>query len=286
MARDVILKPSLTIKQQLKLLEDKGLIIDEIDEASQFLSSNNYYRLNVYFHKLMDSKDHFIPGTIFSDIIKIYRNDSYLRQQIFTMLEPIEIDFKSKVAYYLGNTYGSNMFYKKEIYKSSWKFEQTANTFWREISRNDNDAVVLHHYNNYSGYFPIWVIVEYLSFNAVSKYFSNLKESDQKSIAKNGFGINEYFLGNWIHSLSVMRNICAHYGYLFKREYTVPISFGRDSKKYINQGNGLCGIFYCIKKLSTAEKWNEFLTEIFKKTGKDILINHYNFPPDLSILIK
>lgn len=64
----------------------------------------------------------------------------------------------------------------------------------------------------------------------ISKFFTNLQANDRKKIASKGFGINEYLLGNWIHSLSVIRNIYAHFGYLDKREYTVPISFGFDSQ--------------------------------------------------------
>ena len=122
----------------------------------------------------------------------------------------------------------------------------------------------------------------FLPFNCISKYLTNLQINDQKNIANIGYGINEYYLGNWIHSLSVVRNICAHYGYLYKREYTVPISFGYDSKKYINQENGLFGIFYCIRKLSTKDRWHEFISGIYDRIGEMLLIEHYNFPSDLS----
>jgi abortive infection bacteriophage resistance protein len=284
MSNKIKLKPALTIDQQIELLKSKGLFIDREDEAGRFLLENNYYRLNVYFHKLMDTRDHFKTGTNFSDIINIYNNDSFLRQQLFSLLEPIEINIKSKIAYYLATKYGSDVFYQKEVYKSSQKHDQIFALFQRDISRNENDPVILHHHNQYSGYFPIWVIVEYLSFHTISKYFTCLQVTDRKNIALKGFGINEYYFEKWIHSLSVMRNICAHFGYLYKREYTVPISFGRDSQKYDGLGNTLFGIFYSAKKLSKNDLWNKFFTGILKTLEKETLISDYYFPTDFSSL--
>src|SRR3990172_7157505 len=126
------LKPALTVDQQICLLQSKGLTITNIDEASKFLTENNYYRLNAYFHKLMDERDHFIPNTNFSNIITIYNHDSYLRHKIFVMLEPIEVKLKTQIAYFLGCKYGSDAFYKKEIYKDPWISDEITQTFWKE----------------------------------------------------------------------------------------------------------------------------------------------------------
>ncbi|MHB0923922.1 MAG: Abi family protein [Bellilinea sp.] len=284
MPRIVELKPAITIDQQIELLQSKGLVIDNKEEASLFLINNNYYRLNVYFHKLMNPQDHFIPGTKFSKIVEICKNDSYLRRNIISILEPIEIKFKTRIAYFLGRKYGSDAFYRKDIYKSAWITDQILHLFWKEISWNKSNPVISHHYTHYSGYFPIWVVVEFLTFNSISKYYSNLQSSDQKIFASEFFGINEYFLSNWIHSLSVMRNICAHYGYLYKREYTTPISFGYDSVKYKNQGNTMFGIFYSLRKLAGEDQWGHFYNGIINTIGEQALINDYNFPVDLSSL--
>lgn len=278
----VELKPALTIKQQIELLQSKGLIINNIEDASIFLRDNNYYRLNVYFHKLMNPQDHFIPGTKFSKIVEIYKNDNYLRRNIFSILEPIEIKLKTRIAYFLGSKYGSDAFYRKDIYKSAWMTDQILNIFWKDVSWNKDDPVINHHYTHSYGYFPIWVIVEFLTFNCISKYDSNLQSHDQKIIALESFGINDYYLRNWIHSLSVMRNICAHYGYMYKREYKIPISFGNDSNKYPNYGNTLFGIFYCIRKLVSEDQWDHFYSNVINTVGKQALINDYNFPMDLS----
>ena len=277
------LKPAITIEQQIELLESRGLVIDQKDKANLFLKDNNYYRLNVYFHKLMDNQNHFIPETNFSKVIKIYETDCYLRKQIFSMLEPIEIKLKTKIAYHIGCKYGSSAFYQKGIYKSARRCDQILQSFLKEISWEVKNPVISHHYERYSGYFPIWVIVEFLSFHNISKYYENLQTKDQKIIALEGFGINERLLISWFHSLSVMRNICAHFGYLYKREYAVPIKFGRDYAIYENKENTLFGIFYCIKHLSNINQWTYFFDDVCEIVGKETLIRDYFFPEDFLV---
>lgn len=54
-----MLKPALTIEQQIYLLQERGMIIDDFGEVKRFLEETNYYRLNIYFHKLMVTPDRF-----------------------------------------------------------------------------------------------------------------------------------------------------------------------------------------------------------------------------------
>ena len=111
------LKPPLSFDDQLSRLEKRGLIINDYKTAKTFLSENNYYRINIYFHKLMDLTNHFLEGTKLDYVIGVYNNDRWLRSLIFNLLEPIEIKIKTNIAYYLGLKYGSDCFYKDDLFK-------------------------------------------------------------------------------------------------------------------------------------------------------------------------
>ena len=82
----MILKPPLSIDDQLSRLEKRGLIINDYEAAKIFLSENNYYRINIYFHKLMDSTNHFLEGTKLDYVIGIYNNDRWLRSLNFQFI--------------------------------------------------------------------------------------------------------------------------------------------------------------------------------------------------------
>ena len=119
-------KPFLSFEDQVSLLADRGLIIDNQSQAIRFLSSNNYYRLNYYFHKYYlpqqkaaantkDTKDIFIPGTTFIEIQRIYENDQWLRQLISGLLKKIEIYFGTSLSHYLAQAcQDPNCLYCKE----------------------------------------------------------------------------------------------------------------------------------------------------------------------------
>jgi abortive infection bacteriophage resistance protein len=280
------LKPALSIKDQLALLQHRGMIIDNESAAVAFFSCNQYYRLNIYFHKLMDTPDHFREGTRFSQVMAIYANDSWLRNKILTLLEPIEIKTRTQISHYLGISYGPDAFYHKGIYKVETIQQAILDNFSKETFRNKSDLVIIHHSDKYGGIYPIWVIVEFLSFNTISKYYSNLQAKDKKNIAENAFGLNDYLLGQWLHVLSVFRNTCAHYGYLYHREYPLrPImakSFGWDVAK----NNNLFALFLVMRRLSDGMLWHEFIQKISEKetTAPSFHLKDYGFPLDWSTI--
>ena len=276
------LKPALSIHDQIVLLRNRGMIIDSEPTAETFLASNHYFRLNIYFHKLMDSPNHFREGTQLSQVMAIYSNDRWLRNKILTILEPIEIKTRTQVSHYLGITYGPDVFYQKDIYKDETIWQAIQGNFSNEITRNQSDPVIKHHRAHYGGLFPIWVIIEFLSFNTLSKFYSNLQEKDKKIIAKKIYGVNDYLFGQWLHVLSVLRNNCAHYGYMYRREYPLrPImakAFGWDGTK----NTRLFALFLVMRRLSDRRVWQEFIQIISDNEKKRPCFNleDYGFPDD------
>lgn len=281
------LKPATTIPDQIVLLQQRGMTINDIPQASEFLQLNHYYRLNIYFHKLMDARNHFSKNTTFSQLIAIYENDRWLRNRILPFLEWIEIKARSIIANHLGLNHGSDVFYKVGVYKNASQYQQLQTKISSQMSRNSKDAVVRHHQKYYQNQFPIWVIVEFLSFNMLSRFFSNLQTSDKKSIAKQFNNSNDRLFENWLHVLSVQRNICAHYGYLYRRMYAIrPIiakSFG-----WSPTTNGeLFAQLLVIKHLSDPQQWQRFVGVLDAKATNDKYfdLTDYGFPNNWKSLL-
>ncbi len=274
------LKPPLTIEEQIALLQSRGMIISQPQQAEAFLLNNNYYRLNIYFHKFMGENEQFHENTRFEHIVEVYKNDQWLRNRLLSVLEPIEIGMRSQVAYHLAMKYGADCFYRQENFRDSKIYSALVTLFSKEITRNKKDPVIRHHRKVYAGQYPIWVVVEYLSFNSVSRLFSNLHTEDMKDIAGSTFGINEDFLAQWLHVLSVLRNICAHYGYLFERRFSLRPrlmkEFGWDRAK----NDRLFAQMLTIKKLTSSEDWNPFIRDIQQIDDRraSFSLEPYGFP--------
>ena len=256
------------------------MIIKDEEQAVSFLQKNHYYRLNIYFHKLMVTPNCFESKVHFSQIIAVYENDKWLRNNIFSVLETIEINTRTQIAFYLAMKYGSDAFYKEKIFKNKEKYSQIFRNFSTQISRNKKDPVIYHHQKKYEGIFPIWVVIEYFSFNTLSKLYSNLLEVDKKVIAKSFNNANDYLLGQWLHVLSIQRNICAHYGYLFQRDYPIrPIiakSFCWDKKR----NDKLFAQFLVMRRLSDKKTWEDFIQIISANENKRHFLSYkdYGFP--------
>ena len=276
------LKPALSINEQLELLRKRGMNIDDENKAKTFLNENHYYRLNIYFHKFMDAPDHYQKEVRFSQIMAVHENDRWLRNKILSMLEPIEIGARTQISHHLAMKYGSDAFYNNSIFKDPIKFGDICRIFTNEINRNQNDPVVVHHRTRYAGRFPIWVVVELFSFNTLSKLFNNLLEPDKKAIANGFYNINDHLFGQWLHVLSIQRNICAHYGYLFRREYPIRPIIERSSNWDPTQDNKLFALFLAIRRLSNPIIWQGFIKTISdnEKASPFFCLSDYGFPSD------
>ncbi len=64
------IKPPLTIPEQIKLLESRGLIIANKIKAEKYLSNISYYRLSAYLYPFKDlATDRFTNGTTFDKVL-------------------------------------------------------------------------------------------------------------------------------------------------------------------------------------------------------------------------
>lgn len=88
-----------TIKEQLKILEDRGLNVDDEAAAEEFLKYNNYYHISGYSLTLRNH-DKFYPSASFRNIMDIYNFDHELRTMIFDIITEIEVNIKSIYAYH------------------------------------------------------------------------------------------------------------------------------------------------------------------------------------------
>lgn len=262
------------------------MYFEDLGFARGFLQDNNYYRLNYYFHQCMDKPDHFAKNTSFERIVEAYIADRNFRHELLLLLEPVEIRSKTIISYHLSNTHGSDAFYKWELYKSPRIHMDLLSSLNRETGVREKEPVISHHKFKYPGFFPIWVIVEYMSFNALSKYLNNLNANDQKLISRKYFQLNEQFLISWLHSLSVLRNICAHYGHLYKRNFDIKPKSYREWP--LNLSDELVKQVLILKELSTSINFNKFISYLssFEIKNKFVKLSDYGFPVALEKLLK
>ncbi|WP_053959923.1 Abi family protein [Sulfobacillus thermosulfidooxidans] len=102
-----IVKNAKSFEEQLEILRNRGLVISDTEQALEILTRIKYYRLTGYALFFMDNtRQRFRDSTTFDQIIKLADFDQKFRSLLTGILEPIEIAFRTRIAYELAHRYG------------------------------------------------------------------------------------------------------------------------------------------------------------------------------------
>ena len=282
-----MLKPFQTNKRLIELLGDRGMVIEDKSFAELYLTKRNYYRLNVYFHKFMQNNS-FEKRVSFKDIVKIEDCDSSIRHILFRYIEYIELRLRTQIGYFIAESCGADAFYHRNCFiheRAAEGGEFITNCRNKIFQDFHNDPVIIHHNLNYAGLLPVWVTIEYITFGNLSKLLNLIDSKIQSKIASN-FGIKSNILKNWIQSLVVIRNLCAHHNSLFRTSFRIrPAILHKHSS--LGLVNGIFANIYCILQLLTDSERARFKREIgyltisideLKGNCYKLKIGDYGFP--------
>lgn len=272
-----MLKPPKTIKEQITLLENRGISVEDHGFAESFLINNNYYRLMGYSYQFKTDKDNYIDNINFSTITKLYNFDSSLRQIIFPLLEILEISFRAKLAYFMCHKHGSEFYLDINIFQNpTWYFDFIS-IVNRCIRQSKNELFVRHHLEKYNSRFPFWVLIEILSFSSASKFFKNINTADKKEFSRYYYKYDAEIFENWIQHFSVIRNTCAHYGRLYNKNLLPKIKLLEEDN--IERTMKIFDSLFILKKIILDNTiWSNFIEKL------DYLITAYRNDVDLELI--
>ena len=259
------LKPALTFEEQITHLREKhALEIKNTSEAISILSRINYYRLSAYGIglKRTDDAEKFVDGISLTHLYHLYVFDSHLRNELFHLIEHVEIELRTQIAYHLSLTYGpegyanpANFINRLDRNRNSIH-EITMEKFYNEVKHQKNLPCVKHHQMKYGGRFPAWAAVELFTFGMLSSLYSIMKTPDQKKIAS-FYGIDAKHLNSWMQSLVDVRNKCAQYGRIYNMPLPRTPSLYKEYSLY--QSNKIFSVILVLKRLTQGSAvWNNF----------------------------
>ena len=275
------MKKPTTYEQQLDNLRSRGLIINDKEFCLKTLRATNYYRLTAYLLPFRKADHTYFDGVTFERIWKIYEFDRELRVLLFSIIEEIELYLRAQISYYHAHTYGATGYLCPENYDGKHNHEKFMEIVSDSIYAHRNTPIVKHHNKEYGGIFPIWVIVEFLSTGAMSKFYADLQEKDRKNLSREMFGVHQDVLESWVRCLTDLRNICAHYSRLYYAIFTshpaFPRKMGRVSDKRLFDQVVMLKLMYTNKS-----QWNARLIRklecIINDYSAYIKLNHIGFP--------
>lgn len=247
----VFQKPAITPAQQIKLLKSRGLVILDEKRALCFLEAISFFRLTPYMRPFQHNDDahQFKDGVEFNQITRLYEFDRHLRLLVIDAIERVEISIRAKISNSLCNKYGPHWYLDKKYFKTKYDHQRLLKSiaskqnialedYRRECIRIDklqssdsNHKECLKHKRQQESYarhysltysepklMPGWAMLEELSLGELSHLYKGLAKDKDKKIISSSFSLYPPLLDSWLHTLTVIRNICAHHSRLWNRE--------------------------------------------------------------------
>ena len=257
------IKTSKTFKEQLEILKNRGLIINDETSALIILKEINYYRLSGYMLSFKTKDDLFLSNITFENVYSIYKLDKQLRLLLLDIIENIEIAFRTHISYHLAHKYGPIGYKNPKNFNDKEFHNQFLSYLKENINKNKDKEFVEHHIKKYAGEFPIWVVVEILSFGNLSKLFKNMRNEDKEMICETYYKIPFQYIQSWLHNLSYTRNVCAHYSRLYNKTFKVFPKFSNRDKKLFKQTRRIFDTIFILKKLIfNNQEWLNFTEKL------------------------
>ncbi|KKO49345.1 ABC transporter permease [Arsukibacterium sp. MJ3] len=280
-------KPALTFANQIIRLEQKGMFFNDKAKAEIQLASISYYRLSGYWYpfRVRDSqnniKNHFLPGTCFNNVLFLYEIDRRLRSLVLDAIERVEIAIRTQFTYHIGHAYGPFGHTDANNFHRNFNHEKWLSKLEQEVCRS-NDDFIMHYQSKYKGFptIPIWMLTEVMSLGALSIGYQGLYNDqkqgieDKKAIAQH-FNIHHKKLGDWLHSLTYVRNICAHHNRLWNRALAIrpdktkdtnflpPITPRNDRIFYI-----LLMLRHLLRTTGSGDNWTQQVNQVLEQLSK------------------
>ena len=281
-----------TVEEQLDILRSRGLTINDEAQARDFLLRNNYYRISGYSLTLRKN-DVFSKSATFQNIIDIYHFDHELRHILLQYLEVIEVQMKSIYTYEFAKVHGPTGYLDETFFTNKTKHKEIIDKAdQQKTQRLPHEAYLKHFVNDLQQDIPLWAYVDLLTISDISFLYS-ISEQPIKDAVACAFGLNmnkgAVILGSYMHSMTIIRNLCAHGSRLYNRLFEQKPSLNKKEKDLLRKNsNGdidnahFYGFLLVMKRLLPENKFNEMKDSIVSLTRKYpfVRMDYYGFRSD------
>lgn len=281
-----------TIDEQIEILRSRGLTIEDNEEARNFLLRNNYYRISGYSLTLRKN-DVFAKSATFRNIEDIYYFDHEFRHIILHHIETIEVQMKSVYAYEFTKLYGPLGYLDSKNFINQTKHKEIIDKAnQQKKQRLAHEAYLKHFVNDLHQEIPLWAYVDLLTISDISFLYAISERSLKATIAWHfGLTMNRgpEILGQYMHSMTIIRNLCAHGSRIYNRLFEQKPSLNKKEQSLlIRREDGTIdnahffGFFLIMKRLLSAGNFSEMKDAVLALSEKYpfVRLDYYGFPKD------
>lgn len=282
-------KAPLSSQEHIEILKNKGLVIDDIQKAEQYLNQIGYFRLSAYFAPFYSTKESFAPQTTFNDVLDIYIFDRKLRIILLDIVERIEIAIRTAISNTMSISTGdAHWFMDAKLFNRA----DMHTIFIRKVedatyknAPNLQSPACRHYFQTYTKpeLPPSWIVAECLPMGTWSRLFQNIKSGQHKRKIANNFSFSHTDFESWLHALTIIRNLLAHHARFWNTSLSI---MPRNISRYSYEGVPLSVPYTSfvilhafIKRFIKHTTWSNRLAELLETCPLPIE-KHMQFPAD------
>lgn len=247
-------KPALSPQRLIELMGQRGLPLaasGDLEVARHALRRIGYFRLSGFMipfvHAAGALRHQFKAGATISHIVDLHDFDAGLRTLCMEALGHIEVAIRVSTCDHLARTHGPHWPLSSKPFKPGQhapNLKALADSVHFDLDRqqprgksNDRPTFLERYYAKYTHPStrmpPGWMVAECSTFRTWAFLFDALMASEQKQISDawrfpSGKRIDHAILGSWLHSLSILRNRCAHHSRIIHKAFPFPPSAPKD----------------------------------------------------------
>jgi abortive infection bacteriophage resistance protein len=221
-------KPATTVEQQVANLCARGLVCPDAGRAIRHMRAIGYYRLSAYWLPFEDPapqgqtrSKRFSNGTSWDDVVELYSFDRKLRLLVMDSIDRVEVAARASWTNRLTLAHGSHAHLNSELFINPFEHARMIAQMAATVEKS-KEVFVEHYRRKYtSPYMPaLWSVCETMSLGQLSLWFSNTKNNAVRNQVARDLGLPTRETAEGVlHSLSYVRNICAHHGRLWNRRF-------------------------------------------------------------------
>ena len=197
-----------------------------------------------------------------------------MRKLVSAEIEKIEVAIRAKMAYELSMAYHLFWVEDAHLFTSSHNHTTTLDKVSEEYMRSSEEFISAFK-NKYSNPLPpAHIILEITSFGTLSRLYRNLKPNKAKRDVAKSFNLPDKVFDAWLHSLTCVRNVCAHHARLWNSQIKIqPLSPKKPQDIWLTN-NAVCNnrvyyilsmIIYLLNAINPTHTFKQKLHHLFEK---------------------
>ena len=227
------MKRAITLEEQIKKLKSRGIIVNDVEKAKEILFDIGYYRLGFYtfpfeksYPRLANRNHEFKVGTQFESVVQLYYFDYDLRKLLLNALTRIEVNIRTRITYLCSNHYANDPFWFISPIAMDNSYIQS---FDKKVYKTIKDSpIIIRHHQKYPSdrYAPAWKTLEFMTLGNISSLYQHLNDKSLKKDIANSYNCSVGIFVNYLETIRVVRNTCAHGASLYNLKLPKGIKNG------------------------------------------------------------